>query len=484
MEYHIASKGKRLTFPDKESMLEVVNSGEIPESALYWHKGMENWAPVRSLMPRPSTPVKKSPPPTPSAPAPEPLVGAGISDAFSRAFGMYSGRLGAMFKIFFIWLAFNALCVLPLGIFAHMIYGSIIGSTHIAVGGTMENQLAIDLGGEKSDWHIGYMAAEEAQAIYELCKNGENVENWSELVTILLARTTSGIEEIQGVYERMLLESGAEVSEKEQLEDGSLVLKYESADEIGYHRIFQGPDGAYTLIYAIKPGSLDDARWTWGKSMVREASLKSKGEAAPAGGLAPTSDTAFNKTVSEAGLKVAMGSVPWPVIILLTIVIGLAMLLFSQGTMYYVALCASGEIDPGDWKVLFSGFKAWLPLLIYNLLAGIMILIGYLLFIIPGIYLTLATMYGPLRVIDRARRSFGGSVDTWDVFWSTRSGMKGHTWALFAITIIVGIASSIINNIASWGPMALSMPISVVLQYAGMFVIFSNFRAIFPGSGR
>jgi len=61
--------------------------GLLPESALYWRRGMAEWRPVREFAEAPAAPPPV-PPTTPSEPisaAPPPTAGAGVAEAFSPA---------------------------------------------------------------------------------------------------------------------------------------------------------------------------------------------------------------------------------------------------------------------------------------------------------------------------------------------------------------------------------------------------------------
>jgi hypothetical protein len=87
---------------------------------------------------------------------------------------------------------------------------------------------------------------------------------------------------------------------------------------------------------------------------------------------------------------------------------------------------------------LMAGLRNWPVLLVLNLMRGAAIVVGYLLFIIPGIVLNLVWyVAGPVQVIE------GGSP-----LASLRRSAdltRGRRWSLFGLSIIVGVFGFLIG---------------------------------------
>jgi MFS family permease len=90
---------------------------------------------------------------------------------------------------------------------------------------------------------------------------------------------------------------------------------------------------------------------------------------------------------------------------------------------------------------LFERVRPQLPaLIVAGVLAGLGILGGLILFIIPGLFLlTRWALIAPVIVLEK-RRAGEAFSRSWDL-------VKGHSWSVFAVIIITGIGSSIVSGI-------------------------------------
>ena len=112
-----------------------------------------------------------------------------------------------------------------------------------------------------------------------------------------------------------------------------------------------------------------------------------------------------------------------------------------QGAFVYAVQDArDGSFDSSLRDVFVRVSPAVLPLLVAGLLAGLGIALGFVLFIVPGLFLlTIWAVIGPVIVVERT-----GALDA---FGRSRELVRGHGWTVFAIVLITGLLSGIASGI-------------------------------------
>jgi hypothetical protein len=112
-----------------------------------------------------------------------------------------------------------------------------------------------------------------------------------------------------------------------------------------------------------------------------------------------------------------------------------------QGAFVYAVQDArDGSFDSTLRDVFVRVSPAVLPLLVAGLLAGLGIALGFVLFIVPGLFLlTIWSVIGPVIVIERTRAL--------EAFGRSRALVRGHGWTVFAIVLITGLLSGIASGI-------------------------------------
>jgi hypothetical protein len=135
----------------------------------------------------------------------------------------------------------------------------------------------------------------------------------------------------------------------------------------------------------------------------------------------------------SAGAAAALG-----ILGLATAIIGTTWL---QGAFVYAVQDArDGSFDSSLRDVFVRVSPAVLPLLVAGLLAGLGIALGFVLLIVPGLFLlTIWAVIGPVIVVERT-----GALDA---FGRSRELVRGHGWTVFAIVLITGLLSGIASGI-------------------------------------
>ncbi|PCJ37047.1 MAG: hypothetical protein COA75_04645 [Cellvibrionales bacterium] len=137
--------------------------------------------------------------------------------------------------------------------------------------------------------------------------------------------------------------------------------------------------------------------------------------------------SAFLAGQGNAGGGVLMG-------LLVQLVIMAVMYPFMAGI---VMLGIERSVDlPLSYKSVFGYFSYALPLLGVAVLMSVLVAIGFILLIIPGIYLSLAYIFAVPLVVEK-------NLGIWDAMESSRKAVTRHWFKLFFLFLIMGILGMI-----------------------------------------
>lgn len=116
---------------------------------------------------------------------------------------------------------------------------------------------------------------------------------------------------------------------------------------------------------------------------------------------------------------------------LLVVLIGTVATYWFQGMVVEaVRDILDGRRDHTVGSLFQSAVPVILPLFLVGLLAGIAIAIGFLLLIVPGLFLlTIWAVLAPVVVVERA--------GVFDAFGRSRQLVKGHGWQVFGVIVIL-----------------------------------------------
>jgi uncharacterized membrane protein len=106
----------------------------------------------------------------------------------------------------------------------------------------------------------------------------------------------------------------------------------------------------------------------------------------------------------------------------------------------------------------FDGFKAFIPLFLYTMVSGVLLFLGYLAFVIPGIYLTVAYTFAlPLIVF--------GKMDFWDAMEGSRKLITREWVSIFILVFFLALLN-ILGALAFGVGLLISFPLSICIIYA------------------
>lgn len=124
-----------------------------------------------------------------------------------------------------------------------------------------------------------------------------------------------------------------------------------------------------------------------------------------------------------------------------------------------------------DFTHFFAGFSQFVPLLVLSLLTSVMISVGLLLLVLPGIYLSLAYAFSLLLVI---REGLG----PWQAMEESRRIITAH----FMDYLIFAVLALIVNVVAAI-PFGLGLFVSIPVTLAAQYALYVELRQADRDSG-
>jgi uncharacterized membrane protein len=133
----------------------------------------------------------------------------------------------------------------------------------------------------------------------------------------------------------------------------------------------------------------------------------------------------------------------------------------------------SGKLLQGqtpEFRDFFLGFQFFLPLLLLSLVAGIIVGIGMVLLIIPGIYLIVAYMFASYLVVDRG-------LDFWPAMELSRRTIHPRWFSYFVFALLV-LVLNLAGAVALGVGLLVTLPLSfctITVAYGKIFGMRSDY---------
>lgn len=106
---------------------------------------------------------------------------------------------------------------------------------------------------------------------------------------------------------------------------------------------------------------------------------------------------------------------------------------------------------------LFDALPRILPLVLASVVTSLLIVLGLVLFVIPGLYLAVAYGFTTLNIIDR-------DLDFWPAMESSRKTITSVFWPYLGLILVLGVIT-----IAAALPFGLGLPIAVPVCLAAQY---------------
>ena len=162
------------------------------------------------------------------------------------------------------------------------------------------------------------------------------------------------------------------------------------------------------------------------------------------------------------------------VTLVLMTVVSLAVSFFTLGILGPVVM--AGFVQSVVWMMrdgreprmddLFSQMKLFLPLLGFFVLAGIAVLVGSMLFILPGLAIALAVMFGCLYVLPLMTDRRMALIDAIKASWQLafKENVADHIVVVILFIGLMAVGSSVFIGVLFTQPFATVFLISVYLE--------------------
>ena len=153
---------------------------------------------------------------------------------------------------------------------------------------------------------------------------------------------------------------------------------------------------------------------------------------------------------------------PSPMLILGQLVVQVVIMAISLPVMAGIFIICMKQLKghPVEFGDAFSAFGKTGKLLLTSILMNIMIMIGFLLLIIPGIYLGIAYMMAIPLVVDR-------DMSPWDAMETSRKAVTKHWFKFFLFMLVMSLIMAI-----SMIPLGLGLIWTVPMMAVGFAVMY------------
>ena len=148
--------------------------------------------------------------------------------------------------------------------------------------------------------------------------------------------------------------------------------------------------------------------------------------------------------------------------VLIQMITNAVSVIFSAGLLFIGIRKVAGETI--NWKMIFEGFSVAGKLIVATILQTLLVGIGFLLLILPGIYLAIGYAMTVPLIVDR-------KMSPWQAMEASRKAIHGEWWKIFGLFIVMGIIF-----------MISSLPLGLGLIWSWpMFVVLGGvvYRALF-----
>ncbi|MFQ5568810.1 MAG: hypothetical protein ACE5G0_03990 [Rhodothermales bacterium] len=88
--------------------------------------------------------------------------------------------------------------------------------------------------------------------------------------------------------------------------------------------------------------------------------------------------------------------------------------------------------EPYEFGDFFKGFNFFLPLLLASLVVGILVVLGMILLIIPGIYLAIAYTFTNMLIVERR-------MEFWEAMETSRKIVTKSWFPIFGLILLLGL---------------------------------------------
>ena len=132
----------------------------------------------------------------------------------------------------------------------------------------------------------------------------------------------------------------------------------------------------------------------------------------------------------------------------------------ASGILLFVFYLESGKNV--RFEDFLDGFKHFTGLLFYTLVAGLIIFLGMLAFVLPGIYLAVSYIFTPFYIIF-------GKIDFWESMELSRKLVQREWFSIFGFVLVLGVI-----NLLGALAFGIGLFVSIPLSYCALYAAFDD----------
>ena len=145
------------------------------------------------------------------------------------------------------------------------------------------------------------------------------------------------------------------------------------------------------------------------------------------------------------------------------------------GAGFYVVSAKLMQRRSPEFKDFFTGFQFFVPLMLLSVVSSILIILGFILLIIPGIFLMVCYLFPSMLVIDRR-------LDFWPAMELSRKTVQAQ-WFGFFVFVLLLVLINLAGAVALGIGLLITLPVSacaVAAAYAEVFGLQSDYSGDIP----
>ncbi|MHB8066810.1 MAG: hypothetical protein ACYDIC_02805 [Desulfobaccales bacterium] len=145
------------------------------------------------------------------------------------------------------------------------------------------------------------------------------------------------------------------------------------------------------------------------------------------------------------------------------------------GAGFYVVSAKLRQRRTPEFQDFFTGFQFFVPLMLLSVVSSLLIILGFILLIIPGVFLMVCYLFPSMLIIDRR-------LDFWPAMELSRRTVQGQWFGFFIfvlLIILVNLGGALLLGIG----LLVSLPVSacaVAAAYADIFGLQSDYSGSMP----
>ncbi len=145
------------------------------------------------------------------------------------------------------------------------------------------------------------------------------------------------------------------------------------------------------------------------------------------------------------------------------------------GAGFYVVSAKLMQRRTPEFQDFFTGFQFFVPLMLLSVVSSILIILGFILLIVPGVFLMVCYLFPSMLIIDRR-------LDFWPAMELSRRVVQSQ-WFGFFIFILLIILINLGGVLLLGVGLLVSLPVSacaVAAAYADIFGLQSDYSESMP----